>query len=669
MGVFFKQSNNTSKNKSKYQRLIAEMMNSGSNQPKTYRSPWEGVGELAQAWVGARASKKAIKYEQEEKEAKNRALMEAMSGDSRESVVSALLANPDTADMGAKMKMQGFEKQTERGYAREDMQFNRESQMEMLGKELEMRGKHAQANVIAPSSVREHQYFQGLNPQEREEFLNTKRANRMYDMGGGYQQFSQDGNNAQSYYQKTVKTEDTAGFKANVETSRTAAIESEKARQEWIAGSTDELVNIDKLRQGLASMDQRVDDAKGMVNSMTTGLVGGLLSNLGESDAGILKARLNEIKALATNEIMQSMKGLGSISDADRAGFEKALGGLDNAQNGEEIRRALDNIATKGGLAVENARKKYAADKERYSKPASLVQQPQGGTDTSGGIPPRYGKTKMKQTQYDPLLKELAANAGVPYDLARAVSYAESAGNPKARSHKGAYGLMQVMPATLKDAGYGIAPAKDNSMRETSRVGMEYLAAMMKKYDGNVDKALAAYNAGSGNVDKYGGVPPFKETRQYIGRIKGYMTEKGQDGIPKAYRAASQERGVSASPPQVQAPNSVSNERELQQKSQQDRRTQLALSDVAYKNKLDSERLAKERAVSRPQKMVSEATPQAQPQAVEATPVPAKPSLDLNAKMSEMAKTDANINMKNVEMTARKYGISVEEVLARMGGK
>lgn len=95
----------------------------------------------------------------------------------------------------------------------------------------------------------------------------------------------------------------------------------------------------------------------------------------------------------------------------------------------------------------------------------------------------------------------------------------ESGGNPNAVSPKGAFGIGQTMPATARDPGFGVAPMRDNSVGEQRRIARDYLAAMLKKYNGNDRLALAAYNAGPGNVDKYGGIPPFKETRNYVGKV------------------------------------------------------------------------------------------------------------------------------------------------------
>jgi soluble lytic murein transglycosylase-like protein len=118
--------------------------------------------------------------------------------------------------------------------------------------------------------------------------------------------------------------------------------------------------------------------------------------------------------------------------------------------------------------------------------------------------------------QYENLISEHARLNGVRSDLVRAVMQVESAFNPNAISPKGAMGLMQLMPATMRQ--YGVRNAFNPA--ENVRAGVAYLRNLLDRYSNNEELALAAYNAGPGAVDKHGqAVPPYRETRNYVARI------------------------------------------------------------------------------------------------------------------------------------------------------
>jgi hypothetical protein len=98
----------------------------------------------------------------------------------------------------------------------------------------------------------------------------------------------------------------------------------------------------------------------------------------------------------------------------------------------------------------------------------------------------------------------------------------ESGMNPDAVSPKGALGIAQIMPATARNPGYGVRPIEDpTDPEEGLRFGAEFMRAMLDEFGGDYKLALSAYNAGAGAVKKYGGVPPFQETQNYVSKILG----------------------------------------------------------------------------------------------------------------------------------------------------
>lgn len=115
--------------------------------------------------------------------------------------------------------------------------------------------------------------------------------------------------------------------------------------------------------------------------------------------------------------------------------------------------------------------------------------------------------------QWRPYVEKWAPEFGVPVNVAMAVMQQESGGNPRAKSPAGAYGLMQLMPGTAR--ALGVDP---KNPLENLRGGLKYLGQQYKQF-GTWEQALAAYNAGPGNVRKYKGVPPFRETQRYVANI------------------------------------------------------------------------------------------------------------------------------------------------------
>jgi soluble lytic murein transglycosylase-like protein len=157
-----------------------------------------------------------------------------------------------------------------------------------------------------------------------------------------------------------------------------------------------------------------------------------------------------------------------------------------------------------GNLVLSNRRPAGGAKTPSYSVP-----QAQAVRAT------RYAPSQRGRA-FDDLISEHARRHGVRADLVRAVVQVESAFNPMARSPKGALGLMQLMPSTIRQ--FSVRNPFDPA--DNVRAGVAYLRELLDRYENNEELALAAYNAGPGAVDKHGHtVPPYRETRNYVAQI------------------------------------------------------------------------------------------------------------------------------------------------------
>ena len=129
----------------------------------------------------------------------------------------------------------------------------------------------------------------------------------------------------------------------------------------------------------------------------------------------------------------------------------------------------------------------------------------------------------LKSTTLDDIFQKAADTYQVPVNLLKAIGLAESSFHVDATSRCGAQGIMQLMPKTAK--ALGVTDSYDPEQNIMG--GAKYISDMLKNYNGDVSLALAAYNAGSNNVKKYGGIPPFKETQNYVKKVM----ENYQNGV------------------------------------------------------------------------------------------------------------------------------------------
>lgn len=181
-----------------------------------------------------------------------------------------------------------------------------------------------------------------------------------------------------------------------------------------------------------------------------------------------------------------------------------------------------------GSTILTNKKGKYSnltVVKKTYYADSNIHSYSNWGR-TESSVLPSYSKNK---NAFDHHIRHAAQAHGVPEGLIKAVMHTESGFNTQARSPVGAQGLMQLMPATAKR--FNVNNAYDP--QQNIYAGAKYLAWLLKRFNGNLQLALAGYNAGEGNVAKYGGIPPFRETQDYVKRVLSRLNNLYSAGISK----------------------------------------------------------------------------------------------------------------------------------------
>jgi soluble lytic murein transglycosylase-like protein len=156
-----------------------------------------------------------------------------------------------------------------------------------------------------------------------------------------------------------------------------------------------------------------------------------------------------------------------------------------------------------------------------------VVMRERGAVRSRGVVGVGRGSVRYDTGRFDPIIAAMSDRYKVDQSLVKAVIRAESSFRPNAVSPKGARGLMQLMPATA--ARHGVRNIHEPF--ENIRGGVEHLRMLLDNYGGNVVLALAAYNAGRGAVDRYRGIPPYRETQDYVQRVLHFRQQYLQQRV------------------------------------------------------------------------------------------------------------------------------------------
>ena len=212
-----------------------------------------------------------------------------------------------------------------------------------------------------------------------------------------------------------------------------------------------------------------------------------------------------------------SVRTKATVSDETVSTFKEYLAAAERTVQAMAV-DALLAAGESGGVSAETIKQILGFNPQQSTTAASSTDTASTTASASAASASSTSSTVTSPEDLEPYFKEAAETYSVDINLLKAIAKQESNFNPSATSSAGAMGVMQLMPSTAKSLGVSDAyNAYENIMG-----GAKLISQNIKKYDGDLSLALAAYNAGSGNVDKYGGIPPFKETQNYVKKVLAY---------------------------------------------------------------------------------------------------------------------------------------------------
>lgn len=247
------------------------------------------------------------------------------------------------------------------------------------------------------------------------------------------------------------------------------------------------------------------------------------------ADTAKTRKACREFESILLYRMLSTMRKAFQDEDQEDSGFG---GDIFKSMMDEQLSLAL---AKSGGIGLAGMLEKaLGIESESTPRPGKEVLISPVRTRERNVTPPSAARTGTAKSQagepkqvglggflkiYDSTIKAASQVFGVSADLIRAVIMQESGGDPEAVSHKGAKGLMQLTDPTARELG--VSDPFDPVQNIFG--GTRFLAKMLKTFKGNLELALASYNAGRGAVEKYGGIPPYRETQDYVKSIIGKL--------------------------------------------------------------------------------------------------------------------------------------------------